>query len=69
MICHVTAVLRTSSSLIKKEKEIPKKRNIKSRKIKRKILVLMCIITNDEERVNIAIEFKKRKEIEIKNKR
>ena len=69
MICHVTAVLRTSSSLIKKEKEIPKKRNIKSRKIKRKILVLMCIITNDKERVNIAIEFKKRKEIEIKNKR
>jgi len=39
--CHVTAMSRASSSSIK-EKEIQKKRNIKSRKIdkrKRKILV------------------------------
>jgi len=41
-------MLHASSSLKEKEKEIQKKRNIKSRKIdkkKRKRLVLMCIIT------------------------
>jgi len=40
---------RASSSSLKKEKEIQKKRNIKSRKIdkrKRKILVSPCSITN-----------------------
>ena len=41
--CHVTAISHASSSLLKrkeKEKEIQKKRNIKSRKIdKREILV------------------------------
>jgi len=31
--CHVTAISRTPLSLIKKEKEIQKKRNIKLRKI------------------------------------
>ena len=43
VICHVTAMsCASSSSLKEKEKEIQKKRNIKSRKIdkgKRKILV------------------------------
>jgi len=47
--CHVTAMSRASSSSLKeKEKEIQKKRNIKSRKIdkrKRKILVSPCSIT------------------------
>ena len=40
--CNVTAMSHASSSSIKREKEIQKKRNIKSRKIdkrKRKILV------------------------------
>jgi len=40
--CHVTAISRASSLLKEKEKEIQKKRNIKSRKIdkrKRKMLV------------------------------
>ena len=44
--CHVTAVSHAPSLSIK-EKEIQKKRNIKSRKIdkrKRKMLVLICII-------------------------
>ena len=42
VICHVTAISHTSSLSLKKEKEIQKKRNIKSRKIdrrKRKMLV------------------------------
>jgi len=41
--CHVTAMLHASSLSIKeKEKEIQKKRNIKSRKInKRKIRILV----------------------------
>jgi len=47
--CHVTAMSRASSSSLKeKEKEIQKKRNIKSRKIdkrKRKKLVLKHSIT------------------------
>jgi len=44
--CHVTAVM--CLFIINKEKEIQRKRNIKSRKIdkrKRKMLVLMHIIT------------------------
>ena len=69
MICHMTAVSCTSSSSIKKEKEIPKKRNIKSRKNKKKNVSPHVHHNKWWERVNIATEFKKRKEIEIKNKR
>jgi len=50
--CHVTAMSYTSSSSIKeKEKEIQKKRNIKSRKIdkrKRKILVFKAFHNMEE---------------------
>ena len=64
--CHVTVMSHASSSSLKRkrkkrEKEIQKKRNIKSRKIdkrKRKMLVSKCSITVVKSKLQETLGYK-----------